>query len=114
PQALSERRADAVKTELLSGGAIDPHIVARAGHGESPGGPRVEMVAVQAGDAANPLLDPNASQPIRDLSDLLLDLRNEGTDNSTGQRHIYTDHAYSVVGVRFTMAHEVKVPLGAV
>jgi outer membrane protein OmpA-like peptidoglycan-associated protein len=114
PQALSERRADAVKTELLSGGAIDPHIVAKAGHGESPGGPRVEMVAVQAGDAANPLLEPNASQPIRDLSDLLLDLRNEGTDNSTGQRHIYTDHAYSVVGVSFTMANEVKVPLGAV
>ncbi|HEU5055715.1 MAG TPA: hypothetical protein VFU21_04295, partial [Kofleriaceae bacterium] len=114
PQGLSESRAAAVEAELVSRGAVDPHLIATDGHGESPGGPRAELSASPVGQPSNPLLDPARSQPIRDLADLMLDLRNDGTDSSGGQRNVYSEHAYSVAGVSIMMSNEVEVPLGAV
>ncbi len=113
PQALSERRADLVETSLISGGAVEPHTIATAGHGESAGGPRVEMSVTPLGQPQNPLLDPGRSQPIRDLADLLLNLRGYGREKA-GPRNVVTEHVYSVVAVIIAMSNEVEVPLGAV
>jgi hypothetical protein len=35
------------------------------------------------------------------MMDLVLNVRNLGTDNSVGQRNVYAAHAYNVIGVHF-------------
>jgi hypothetical protein len=40
----------------------------------------------------------------RDVADLVLDVRNAGTDNNNGQRNVYGEHAYTVMSARFADA----------
>ncbi len=56
--------------------------------------------AILPANAPN-LLAANRSPATVAMVDLLLDLKNIGTDQSPGQRNIYGDHSYSVVGVNF-------------
>jgi len=59
------------------------------------------------------LLLPARSNAVKSMVELVLDLKNIGTDNSPGQRNIYGDHVYSVVGVNFCSTTGVGVPLNA-
>ncbi|HNC96244.1 MAG TPA: DUF4157 domain-containing protein, partial [Myxococcota bacterium] len=61
-------------------------------------------VGTACSTAVNPANAPNLLATTRSpalvaMLDLLLDLKNIGTDNSPGQRNIYGDHSYSVVAV---------------
>lgn len=50
----------------------------------------------------HPLLhEEDAPKKYVDLLDLLLQVRNIGTDTSNGQRSVYASHAYAVLGVTF-------------
>jgi len=69
--------------------------------------------AITAANAPT-LLAAARSGPIKAMVELVLDLKNIGTDNSPGQRNIYGDHVYSVVGVNFCTTTGVPVPLQAV
>ncbi|HUS66478.1 MAG TPA: DUF4157 domain-containing protein [Kofleriaceae bacterium] len=108
-QSLSQRRADNVETAITTTLPIAPHTTAKAAHGAT-GTPhdasqrKVDLSFSTTADRVNSLLDPARSAPIRAMTDLMLDLRNVGTDNSIGQRNIYGDHAYSVVAVNFVDA----------
>jgi outer membrane protein OmpA-like peptidoglycan-associated protein len=118
-QDLSQRRADNVETALVAGGAIAPHTSAKTAHGEAgatadPAWQKVVVGVTHTGHNTNTLLDPLRSTPIRQMTDLMLDLRNIGTDSSSGQRNIYGDHVYSVVGVNIVTTSGVTVPLNAV
>lgn len=118
-QALSQRRADNVETALLAGGAIAPHTTAKVAHGEAgatadAAWQKVTIDVQPTGHRTNSLLDPARSQPIRDVADFMLDLRNIGSDNSTGQRNIYGDHVYSVVSVNIVTTAGDTVPLSSV
>lgn len=66
--------------------------------------------AITLANAPN-LLDRGRSGPIKSLVELVLDLKNIGTDNSPGQRNIYGDHVYSVVAVNFAGSTGAAVPL---
>ena len=65
-------------------------------------------------NASNQLHDPARSPAIKGATDLMLDLRNMGTDKSPGQRNVYGNHAYSVAGVAFVSTSGVMVPLQSV
>ena len=69
--------------------------------------------AITAANAPSLLL-PARSSPIKSMVELVLDLKNIGTDNSPGQRNIYGDHVYSVVGVNFCTTTGVPVPMQTV
>jgi hypothetical protein len=60
------------------------------------------------------LLDPARSSAVKSMVELVLDLKNIGTDNSPGQRNIYGDHVYSVTGVNFCTTTGIPVPLNTV
>lgn len=60
------------------------------------------------------LLAGARSPAVRSMVELVLDLKNIGTDASPGQRNIYGDHVYSVVAVNFCTTTGVPVPLGSV
>jgi outer membrane protein OmpA-like peptidoglycan-associated protein len=118
-QALSQRRVDNVETALLTGGAFAPHTTAKTAHGEAgatldASWRKVDVTIEPTGHRSNSLLDPARSAPIRGMADLMLDLRNIGTDNSPGQRNIYGDHAYSVVAVNIVDAAGAQVALSGV
>jgi hypothetical protein len=57
------------------------------------------------------LHDAARSKPLKDMLELLADVRNAGTDSSSGQRNIYGDHAYSIEAVSFLNAAGTEVPL---
>ena len=59
------------------------------------------------------LLAAARSNNIKQMVELVLDLKNIGTDASPGQRNIYGDHVYSVVGVNFSTTAGAAVPLSA-
>jgi len=116
---LSQKRADEVAAKIKSGGVVDPpHTVTATGIGEKDAGPGPEWrrvdIAVSAVNATNQLHDPARSPAIKGATDLMLDLRNMGTDHSPGQRNIYGNHAYSVSGVSFVSTTGVAVPLQSV
>jgi len=116
---LSQKRADEVAAKIKSGGVVEPpHQVVATGLGEQDAGPGPEWrrvdIAVSAVNAQNALHDDTRSPAIRGAMDLMLDLRNMGTDKSPGQRNIYGGHSYSVVGVSFTTTTGVAVPLAGV
>lgn len=67
--------------------------------------------AITVGNAPNLLNTAARSVPIQQMVELILDLKNIGTDNSPGQRNIYGDHVYSVVAVNFTTTTGQPVPL---
>lgn len=69
--------------------------------------------AITAANAPT-LLAPARSNAIKSMVELVLDLKNIGTDASPGQRNIYGDHVYSVVGVNFSTTAGVPVPLETV
>ncbi len=59
------------------------------------------------------LHDAARSAPLVAMLELLADVRNEGTDNSSGQRNIYGNHEYSVVNVSFKDSAGAEVPLSS-
>ncbi len=116
---LSQKRADEVAAKIKSGGVVDPpHTISATGVGEKDAGPGPEWrrvdIAVSAVNATNQLHDAARSPAIKAATDLMIDLRNMGTDHSWGQRNIYGNHAYSVVGVAFVSTTGVAVPLQSV
>jgi outer membrane protein OmpA-like peptidoglycan-associated protein len=112
PQGLSERRARNVEAELLAGGPVAPHTTAVAGKGEPLASDRkAELTILPAGHSRNDLLDRRRSEPLRAVADLMLNLRNEGTDASSGQRNVYGGHAYSILSASIVGPGEIPVPL---
>lgn len=66
------------------------------------------------GGAVPSLLAATRSNPIKSMVELVLDLKNIGTDHSPGQRNIYGDHVYSVMAVSFVSTNGTTVPLASV
>ncbi len=104
-QEISEDRAASVQTAIEAGRDMSPHVLSNWGLGDADAGPepawrRVD-IEVDPQDASNSLHDATRSEAVRALMDLMLDLKNIGTDASPGQRNIYGDHSYQVVGVSF-------------
>lgn len=112
---LSEQRVEAVENALLDGRDTHDHTIMSEAVGEEGASPTAEWrrvnVSVDPEEAENSLLSSDRSAPIRAMVDLMLDLRNIGTDASSGQRNIYGDHVYSVVGVRFVSIAGVTLPI---
>ncbi len=54
---------------------------------------------------------PARSKPLKDMLELLADVRNAGTDHSSGQRNIYGNHVYSIMAVDFLSSTGDTVPL---
>lgn len=69
--------------------------------------------AITAANAPT-LLAATRSRAIKSMVELVLDLKNIGTDASPGQRNIYGDHVYSVTDVSFLATDGKPVPLGTV
>jgi hypothetical protein len=84
-----------------------PKATARAAIGTS------SSTAITAANAPN-LLAPARSAPIKSMVELVLNLKNIGTDASPGQRNIYGDHVYSVTSVNFCTTTGVPVPLNTI
>ena len=102
---LSFDRADAVADAIEGARDLTPHVVDVDAEGEmgadaTPAWRRVN-ITVAPQDATNTLHADERSQAIREIMDLMLDLKNIGTDASPGQRNIYGDHAYQVLGASF-------------
>ncbi|HTE56808.1 MAG TPA: DUF4157 domain-containing protein [Kofleriaceae bacterium] len=118
-QELSQRRADNVATSLRGAGAVEPpHRLQVTALGEegadaSPDWRRVD-ISVDAVEGENHLHDVSRAPAIRAAMDLMLDLRNMGTDKSPGQRNVYGGHSYSVVGVSFVNTGGAPVALQGV
>jgi peptidoglycan hydrolase-like protein with peptidoglycan-binding domain len=51
------------------------------------------------------------AKSLKDMLEMLADVRNAGTDHSSGQRNIYGNHVYSVVAVDFLSSTGAPVPL---
>ena len=118
-QRLSQERVDNVETEITRHGAIAPHTVTKTAHGEAgatrdAGWRKVDFTFNPTGHRQNSLLDTRRSRPVQDMANMMLDLRNLGTDSSPGQRGIYADHGYSVVAVNIVTTSGVTVPLSSV
>ena len=116
---LSQKRVDAVETQLLAGGALAPHTSQKAALGEAgatndPSWRRVDINITPTGHKTNSLLDTKRSRVIQDMAQLMVDLSNMGTDSSPGQRNIYGDHVYSVVSVNIVTTTGVMVPLSQI
>ncbi len=67
--------------------------------------------AINTANAPNLLNTAARSVPLQQMVELILDLKNIGTDNSPGQRNIYGDHVYSVTAVNFCTTDGQPVPL---
>ncbi|HEU5058444.1 MAG TPA: DUF4157 domain-containing protein, partial [Kofleriaceae bacterium] len=116
---LSQKRVDAVETQLLAGGALAPHTSQKAAKGEEgatndPSWRRVDIDIQPTGHKTNSLLDSKRSRVIQDMAQLMVNLSNMGTDNSPGQRNVYGDHVYSVVSVNIVTTTGVTVPLSQI
>jgi outer membrane protein OmpA-like peptidoglycan-associated protein len=117
--------------EWVSNNSLTPFIVNYVGHASSEGTEennqalsetranntdaawRKVHITVEA-NGSNEMFDGGRAGPIRAMMDLVLNVRNLGTDNSSGQRNVYASHAYSVVGISFTTTTGVPVPLQTV
>lgn len=120
-QALSERRATNTNTALHNGrdaAKMGRHTYNVSGVGETGAAATADWRKVEITVAAdrpdNELFAGARSAPLRAMMDLVLNVRNLGTDNSVGQRNVYAAHAYNVVGVRFVNAAGAAVPLETV
>jgi outer membrane protein OmpA-like peptidoglycan-associated protein len=118
-QRLSQERVDNVETAITSPGAIAPHTITKTAHGENgatgdAAWRKVQFTFTPTGHHTNSLLDTARSRPVQDMANMMLDLRNLGTDSSPGQRGIYADHGYSVVAVNIVSTTGVAVPLSSV
>jgi outer membrane protein OmpA-like peptidoglycan-associated protein len=116
---LSQQRVDNVETAINAGGPFPAHTMAKAARGEvgattDPSWRRVDITITATNQPSNSLLDAARSRPIREMAALMVDLRNIGTDSSTGQRNVYAEHVYSVLAVNIVTTTGVVVPLGAV
>ncbi len=116
---VSQQRVDNVETEITKHGPTPPHTISKTAHGEEgatrdPSWRKVVLTLTPTGHKTNSLLDPARSRPIQDAVQLMINLRNMGTDNSPGQRNIYGGHAYSVVSVNIVSTTGVNVALNAV
>lgn len=69
--------------------------------------------AITAANAPT-LLNAARTTSVKSMVELVLDLKNIGTDNSPGQRNIYGDHVYSVTAVNFCTTTGVPVPINTV
>jgi len=117
-QTLSQSRVDVVEAAVSTGG-IAPHTTTKNAVGErgatrDPSWRKVDLTVTPTGHKTNSLLDGARSRPIREMTDLMVDLRNIGTDHSAGQRNIYGDHVYTVVAVNIVTTTGINVPLNAV
>ena len=121
-QTLSEGRATNVSTTIQAGGTHAANMAknnfAGRGIGSAGAGPGPEWrradVTVEPQQTENELLGAARSVPLRRLMDLVLTVRNLGTDHSGGQRNVYAGHAYSVLSVSFVTTARVPVPLASV
>ncbi len=116
---VSQQRVDTVETALLASGAIAPHTETKTAHGEEgatrdPSWRKVDFKVNVTSPKTNSLIDPARSRPIQDAAQLMINIRNMGTDNSPGQRNVYPSHAYSVVAVNIVSTTGVQVPLNKV
>ena len=116
---VSQQRVDNVETEITKHGPTPGHTITKTAHGEE-GATRdaswrkVVLTLTPTGHKTNSLLDPARSRPIQDMVQLMINLRNMGTDNSPGQRNLYPSHAYSVVAVNIVTTEGKQVPLNKV
>ncbi|MCC6994709.1 MAG: DUF4157 domain-containing protein [Deltaproteobacteria bacterium] len=117
-QELSARRATNASAEISRGKnatnmarhTLTPSGVGETGAARTAAWRRVD-ITIEPKQGPNELLTTARSHPIRAMMDLVLDLRNAGTDASTGQRNIYGGHSYAVLGVSFvdSASHPVQV-----
>lgn len=119
--ALSQRRA--TNTNLAVQAGRDATKMARhtynvTGAGEVGAGATAEWrradITVENSRPDNELFAGARSAPMRAMMDLVLNVRNLGTDNSVGQRNVYAAHAYNVIGVNFVTAAGAPVALQSV
>jgi outer membrane protein OmpA-like peptidoglycan-associated protein len=110
-RTLAERRAAGVRDALAEGNDVSTHNINQQVAGElgAAATPEWRRADIVIGDPE--LHDENRSPAIRAMMDLILDLRNIGTDNSTGQRNIYGNHVYSLVAAAFLGVDGAGVPL---
>lgn len=117
-QAVSERRATNTHAAVLAGhdaAKMARHTYQVRGVGERGAAPgaawrRVDL-SVAPDRADNELFAGARSPAMRALMDLVLNVRNLGTDSSSGQRNVYANHAYSVVSVSFLGFGKTAMPL---
>jgi outer membrane protein OmpA-like peptidoglycan-associated protein len=119
-QDLSQKRADNAAAAIKAANAdvatkhnVVVSAVGEAGAAATPDWRRSD-ISIDAVETTNNLHDGARSAPVRAMMDLMLDLRNIGTDASSGQRNIYGGHSYSVVGVSFVNTAGAPVGLGGV
>lgn len=120
-QTRSEGRANNTKTALHVGrdaAKMARHTYNVSGVGETGAAPTADWRRVNLSVAAdrpdNELFAGARSAPVRAMMDLVLNVRNLGTDNSDGQRNVYAAHAYNVIGINFITTAGVPVPLQTV
>lgn len=117
-QTLSEGRATNTRTALHAGRdatkmarhTYNVSGVGEAGAAATPAWRRAD-ITIEHGAPDNELFAGARSPAMRAMMDLVLNVRNLGTDNSVGQRNVYAGHAYNVVGINFVTTTNVPVPL---
>jgi outer membrane protein OmpA-like peptidoglycan-associated protein len=116
--ALSERRATNTNAAVQTGrdaAKMARHTYNVSGVGEAGAGRTADWrradITVEHGRPDNELFAGARSATMRAMMDLVLNVRNLGTDNSVGQRNVYAAHAYNVIGVNFVTAAGAPVPL---
>ncbi len=70
----------------------------------------VKLATLGAGKHAD-LFDGSKSRPIRALMELVVTLRNSGTDNSPGQRWVYSNHVYGILSTEFKLRNGTPIAL---
>jgi outer membrane protein OmpA-like peptidoglycan-associated protein len=120
-QALSLRRATNTNSAVQTGRnatKMARHTYNVTGVGETGAAATPEWrradITVEHGRPDNELFAGARSAAMRAMMDLVLNVRNLGTDNSVGQRNVYASHAYNVVGVSFVTAAGAPVPMQGV
>lgn len=107
-QALSLQRATNTNAAIQTGRdatKMARHTYNITGVGETGAGATADWrradLTVAPDRADNELFAGARSAPVRAMMDLVLNVRNLGTDNSVGQRNVYAAHAYNVISVSF-------------
>jgi len=62
---------------------------------------KAEIVIEHQTKDDNPLLASARSAPVKNMVELILNVRNIGTDHSGGQRNVYAGHGYAIMTVAF-------------
>jgi outer membrane protein OmpA-like peptidoglycan-associated protein len=107
-EALSLRRATNTNTAIHAGrdaSKMARHTYNITGVGETGATATADWrradITIEHDRPDNELFAGARSAPMRAMMDLVLNVRNLGTDNSVGQRNVYAAHAYNVVSVNF-------------